>query len=39
MVDRTILNGKYLNLYVWYDNEYGYSYHVIKLMEKLANYV
>jgi glyceraldehyde 3-phosphate dehydrogenase len=23
-------------LYVWYDNEYGYSYQVVRLVEKLS---
>jgi glyceraldehyde 3-phosphate dehydrogenase len=33
----TIASGKSLVLYVWYDNEYGYSCQVIRVLEDLAN--
>lgn len=32
----TIANGKNLVLYVWYDNEFGYSTQVIRIVEHLA---
>lgn len=32
-------DGKTLIIYVWYDNEYGYSRQVIRLAKKLANVV
>ena len=32
----TIVNGKRLVLYVWYDNEAGYSAQVIRLVQKLS---
>lgn len=32
----TIASGKHVVLYVWYDNEYGYSHQVIRVLEKLA---
>lgn len=32
----TIVNGKRLVLYVWYDNEAGYSAQVIRLVQKMA---
>ena len=32
----TIVNGNRCVLYVWYDNEYGYSYQVIHFVDKLA---
>lgn len=33
----TIANGNHLVLYVWYDNEFGYSNQVIRIVEHLAN--
>lgn len=33
----TIASGKSLVLYVWYDNEYGYSCQVIRVLEDLAD--
>ena len=34
----TLVNndGKNAILYVWYDNEYGYSHQVIRVVEKMA---
>lgn len=32
----TIAAGKHLVLYVWYDNEFGYSNQVIRIVEELA---
>ncbi|CAB0599292.1 glyceraldehyde-3-phosphate dehydrogenase [Corynebacterium diphtheriae] len=32
----TIANGKHLVLYVWYDNEFGYSNQVIRIVEHVA---
>ncbi|OFT81822.1 glyceraldehyde-3-phosphate dehydrogenase [Corynebacterium sp. HMSC29G08] len=32
----TIASGKHLVLYVWYDNEYGYSHQVIRVVEDIA---
>ncbi|WP_115786761.1 glyceraldehyde-3-phosphate dehydrogenase [Arthrobacter silvisoli] len=32
----TISNGRNLVLYVWYDNEFGYSCQVIRVMEEMA---
>ncbi len=32
----TISSGKNLVLYVWYDNEYGYSMQVIRVVEQIA---
>lgn len=34
----TKVRGNQATLYVWYDNEYGYSCQVVRLMEKLAQY-
>ena len=33
----TIASGKHLVLYVWYDNEYGYSNQVVRIVEELAH--
>ncbi|QGU06813.1 Glyceraldehyde-3-phosphate dehydrogenase [Corynebacterium occultum] len=33
----TIANGRHLVLYVWYDNEFGYSNQVIRVVEHLAD--
>ncbi len=35
----TIVNGEYCVLYVWYDNEFGYSRQVIRCLEELAGVV
>jgi glyceraldehyde 3-phosphate dehydrogenase len=32
----TIVSGKRLVLYVWYDNEAGYSAQVVRLAQKMA---
>lgn len=32
----TIVNGKRCVLYVWYDNEAGYSYQVVRIVQELA---
>jgi glyceraldehyde 3-phosphate dehydrogenase len=32
----TIANGKNIILYVWYDNEYGYSHQVVRVIQELA---
>jgi glyceraldehyde 3-phosphate dehydrogenase (phosphorylating) len=32
----TISNGKNVILYVWYDNEFGYSCQVVRVMEEMA---
>ncbi len=33
----TIVQGKRCNLYVWYDNEFGYSIQVIRILQHIAN--
>lgn len=32
----TIASGNHIVLYVWYDNEYGYSYQVVRVIEQLS---
>jgi glyceraldehyde 3-phosphate dehydrogenase len=32
----TIVNGNHVNLYVWYDNEYGYSRQVVRIAHQLC---
>ena len=32
----TIVNGSHVNLYVWYDNEYGYSRQVVRVAHQLC---
>lgn len=32
----TIANGNHLVLYVWYDNEFGYSNQVVRIVEEIA---
>ncbi len=32
----TIVNGSHLNLYVWYDNEYGYSRQVVRIAQQVC---
>ncbi|MCM5703194.1 glyceraldehyde-3-phosphate dehydrogenase [Larsenimonas salina] len=34
--EATIADGRQIVLYVWYDNEYGYSCQVVRLVEKMA---
>jgi glyceraldehyde 3-phosphate dehydrogenase len=35
----TIVNGEHCVLYVWYDNEFGYSRQVVRMLEELAGVV
>jgi glyceraldehyde 3-phosphate dehydrogenase len=35
----TIVNGAHCTLYVWYDNEFGYSRQVVRCLEELAGVV
>ncbi len=35
----TIVNGEHCVLYVWYDNEFGYSRQVVRCLEELAGLV
>ena len=39
MVDglATVVNGKTVVVYVWYDNEFGYSSQVVRVAAKMAN--
>ena len=32
----TIVQGNRCVLYIWYDNEYGYSYQVVRIVEKIS---
>lgn len=32
----TIVNGKHCVLYIWYDNEFGYSMQVMRVVQKMA---
>merc|ERR1711879_581366 len=32
----TIVNGSHVNLYVWYDNEYGYSRQVVRIAHQIC---
>jgi glyceraldehyde 3-phosphate dehydrogenase len=32
----TIVNGNHVTLYVWYDNEMGYSCQVVRMVEQMA---
>jgi glyceraldehyde 3-phosphate dehydrogenase len=32
----TIVDGNRCVLYVWYDNEYGYSYQVVRFVEQIS---
>eukprot|EP01080_Neovahlkampfia_damariscottae_P004657 gene4657-8230_t len=32
----TIVKGSHMNLYVWYDNEFGYSCQVVRVLQKLS---
>lgn len=34
-----VLNGNFLKVFGWYDNEWGYSTRVVDLLEKLSNYI
>lgn len=33
----TMVTGKRCNLYIWYDNEFGYSCQVMRLLQKICN--
>ena len=33
----TIVNGSSLVLYVWYDNEFGYSCQVVRVLARMAD--
>jgi glyceraldehyde 3-phosphate dehydrogenase len=35
----TLTNGEHCVLYVWYDNEFGYSRQVVRCLEELAGIV
>jgi glyceraldehyde 3-phosphate dehydrogenase len=32
----TITSGNHAVVYVWYDNEYGYSHQVVRVLEKMG---
>ena len=32
----TIVNGNRANVYVWYDNEFGYSMQVVRVVQRMA---
>ncbi len=34
--EATIVNGKYVVLYVWYDNEFGYSCQVVRVVQHIT---
>ena len=34
--DATIVNGNRANVYVWYDNEFGYSMQVVRVVQRMA---
>ena len=34
----TIVQGNRCVLYIWYDNEYGYSYQVVRIVEKVSGF-
>jgi glyceraldehyde 3-phosphate dehydrogenase len=33
----TIVNGNHCTLYTWYDNEFGYSVQVVRVLQRMAN--
>ncbi|SJZ75931.1 glyceraldehyde 3-phosphate dehydrogenase [Oceanospirillum multiglobuliferum] len=35
--EATIANGKQVVLYVWYDNEFGYSCQVVRILQQMSN--
>lgn len=35
--EATIVNGKQAVLYVWYDNEFGYSCQVVRILQQMSN--
>lgn len=34
-----VINGNFVKVYGWYDNEWGYSSRLVELVEKIANYL
>ncbi len=34
-----VINGNFIKVFGWYDNEWGYSTRLVDLIEKLSNYV
>jgi len=34
--EATIVSGNRVNVYVWYDNEYGYSCQVVRIAQQLC---
>jgi len=34
-----VINGNFVKIFGWYDNEWGYSTRLVDLIEKIANYV
>jgi glyceraldehyde 3-phosphate dehydrogenase len=35
--EATIVDGKQVVIYVWYDNEFGYTCQVVRVAQKMAN--
>ena len=35
----SVLNGRHIKIFGWYDNEWGYSSRVVDLAEKLSDFV
>ena len=35
--EATIVSGKQAVLYVWYDNEFGYSCQVVRILQQISN--
>jgi len=34
-----VINGNFIKVYGWYDNEWGYSCRLVDLIEKISNYI
>ena len=34
--EATIVNGKHVVMYLWYDNEFGYSCQVLRVLEQMS---
>jgi glyceraldehyde 3-phosphate dehydrogenase len=34
--EATIVNGRHCVLYVWYDNEFGYSCQVLRILQQIS---